>query len=107
MRGSTRNLIVAVAAGTLVGGVNLAPPVLESWAPAPADDSLDELAADLDEIVDDPSMDGGQAAVVVQDAASGETVYQHDPGQRLMPASNEKLLTSAVAMDVLGPEHTF
>lgn len=107
MRGRTRSVVTSIVAGALVGGVNLAPPVLESWAPAPADAASDQLAADLDEIVGDPSIDGGQAAVVVQDAATGDTLYEHDPGQRLMPASNEKLLTSAVALDVLGPEHTF
>ncbi|CAM5452673.1 D-alanyl-D-alanine carboxypeptidase/D-alanyl-D-alanine-endopeptidase OS=Streptomyces alboniger OX=132473 GN=dacB PE=3 SV=1 [Streptomyces alboniger] len=52
-------------------------------------------------------MEGGAASVVVADAASGDLLYQHRPSGRLMPASNTKLLTSAAAMELLGPEHRF
>lgn len=106
MRGSVRHLVTTVAAGVLAAGVGFSP-ALKPAPDEPDDPSPAGLAGDLDEIVTDESIDGGQAAVVVQDAESGEVVYEHDPDRRLMPASNEKLLTSAVAMDVLGPDHTF
>ncbi|TDE01317.1 D-alanyl-D-alanine carboxypeptidase/D-alanyl-D-alanine-endopeptidase [Jiangella asiatica] len=104
----TRNLVIPFAAGALLAG---APALLhaepDATAPLIPEAEVSDLAADLDSILDDPRLDGGQASVVVRDAASGETLYEHDPDQRLMPASNEKLLTSAVAMDVLGPGYTF
>ncbi|TDD65879.1 D-alanyl-D-alanine carboxypeptidase/D-alanyl-D-alanine-endopeptidase [Jiangella aurantiaca] len=101
----TRNLAVTAGATALVVTGNVASHLLAAEPDAaPADDAL---AADLDAILTDPRLDGGQASVVVRDAATGETLYEHDGDQRLMPASNEKLLTSAVALDVLGPDYTF
>lgn len=40
-------------------------------------------------------------------AVDGITVDSTNAGQPLIPASNQKLLTVAVALDVLGPDHTF
>ncbi|WP_053205797.1 D-alanyl-D-alanine carboxypeptidase/D-alanyl-D-alanine endopeptidase [Jiangella muralis] len=105
----TRTLAVTAGATALVVTGNVASHLLAAEPEAAPPDALaaDPLAADLDAILDDPRLDGGQASVVVRDAATGETLYEHDGDQRLMPASNEKLLTSAVALDVLGPDHTF
>ncbi|MZD07330.1 D-alanyl-D-alanine carboxypeptidase/D-alanyl-D-alanine-endopeptidase [Streptomyces sp. SID5785] len=88
--------VVAVAAATL------------SWGgPAGADTDPSGLPEAIDTILGDPRMEGGAASVVVADARTGETLYQHDPTARLMPASNTKLATSAAAMQLLGPEHRF
>lgn len=101
----TRTLAVTAGATALVVTGNVASHLLAAEPDAaPADDAL---TADLDAILADPRLDGGQASVVVRDAATGATLYEHDGAQRLMPASNEKLLTSAVALDVLGADHTF
>lgn len=67
----------------------------------------EDLAADLDEILADPRLQGGQAAVLVTSAETGEVLYERDADRRLMLASNEKLLTSTVALDLLGADHTF
>ncbi|PZF79501.1 D-alanyl-D-alanine carboxypeptidase/D-alanyl-D-alanine endopeptidase [Jiangella anatolica] len=100
----SRTLAVTAGATALVVTGNVASHLL---ATEPAAAPADALTADLDAILSDPRLAGGQASVVVRDAATGETLYDHDGAQRLMPASNEKLLTSAVALDVLGPDHTF
>jgi D-alanyl-D-alanine carboxypeptidase/D-alanyl-D-alanine-endopeptidase (penicillin-binding protein 4) len=79
-----------------------------SWsAPAGADPSPGGLSEAIDTILGDPRMEGGAASVVVADARTGETLYQHNPTGRLMPASNTKLATSAAAMELLGPDHRF
>ena len=52
-------------------------------------------------------MAGGAASVVVADADTGNIRYQHDADNRLMPASNTKLLTSTAAMELLGPGYRF
>ena len=75
--------------------------------PRPALLGPDELAADLDEILADPRLRGGQASVIVLRADSGEVLYQRDADRRLIPASNEKLFTSVAALDILGADHTF
>ncbi|MBB6288415.1 MULTISPECIES: D-alanyl-D-alanine carboxypeptidase/D-alanyl-D-alanine-endopeptidase [unclassified Pseudomonas] len=61
----------------------------------------------LDHLLADPALDGATVSVMVRDARSGSTLYQHNPRTRLIPASNLKLLTTAAAMDVLGPQYRF
>lgn len=74
-------------------------------APASAHEAADELRADLDEILSDPSL--AVSGVVVLDPGTGERLYERDAAESLLPASNMKLFTSAAALEVLGPDHTF
>ncbi|MBS7676136.1 D-alanyl-D-alanine carboxypeptidase, partial [Vibrio cholerae] len=55
----------------------------------------------------DPALQGATVSLMVRDARTGTTLYQHNPRTRLVPASNLKLLTTAAAMDVLGPHYRF
>ncbi|WP_175408977.1 D-alanyl-D-alanine carboxypeptidase/D-alanyl-D-alanine-endopeptidase [Streptomyces sp. TRM64462] len=75
--------------------------------PADAGPSDTGLKGAIDRILTDPRLDGGAVSVVVADAATGETLYQRDGTDRLLPASNTKLATSAAAMALLGPDHRF
>ena len=61
----------------------------------------------LDQLLADPALHGASVSLMVRDARSGATLYQHNPRTRLVPASNLKLLTTAAAMDVLGPQYRF
>ncbi len=61
----------------------------------------------LDHLLADPALNGATVSLMVRDARSGSTLYQHNPRTRLIPASNLKLLTTAAAMDVLGPQYRF
>ncbi|MPR00889.1 D-alanyl-D-alanine carboxypeptidase/D-alanyl-D-alanine-endopeptidase [Pseudomonas sp. MAFF 212408] len=61
----------------------------------------------LDALLADPALYGATVSLTVRDARSGNTLYQHNPNTRLVPASNLKLLTTAAAMDVLGPQYRF
>jgi D-alanyl-D-alanine carboxypeptidase/D-alanyl-D-alanine-endopeptidase (penicillin-binding protein 4) len=79
-----------------------------AWsAPAGADPNRAAFADTIDQILTDSRLNGAQAGVMVADAATGEILYQRDQQDRLMPASNSKLLTSAAAMDILGPDYTY
>ncbi|WP_410534924.1 D-alanyl-D-alanine carboxypeptidase/D-alanyl-D-alanine-endopeptidase [Streptomyces sp. KL2] len=80
-----------------------------TWSfPAGAEDPADAgLAAALDRVLADDRLSGAAAGVVVGDAETGRILYEHRPGDRLMPASNAKLATSAAAMELLGPGHRF
>ncbi|MEV7197450.1 D-alanyl-D-alanine carboxypeptidase/D-alanyl-D-alanine-endopeptidase [Streptomyces sp. NPDC093510] len=88
--------VLAVAVAGLSGG-----------SPAGADSDRSGLPEAIDTVLGDPRMEGGVASVVVADSASGDILYQHRPSGRLMPASNTKMLTSAAAMELLGPDHRF
>ena len=98
-RGGARALAAAVVLGALAWGMP------SGSAGAAGDDS--GLPEALDGILADARLAGGQASVVVADADSGDVLYSHTSGDRLMPASNTKLLTSAAAMSVLGPDYRF
>lgn len=78
-----------------------------SPAGADADSAPPGLPEAIDTILADPLLEGGAASVVIADAESGETLYQHRPTSRLMPASNTKLPTSTAAMALLGPEYRY
>ena len=43
--------------------------------------------------------------MLIVDASTSDTLYAHDADRLFMPASNQKLLTGAIAMQVLGPEY--
>ncbi|AZE98521.1 D-alanyl-D-alanine carboxypeptidase [Pseudomonas orientalis] len=63
--------------------------------------------ATLDKLLADPALQGATVSLMVRDARTGSTLYQQNPRTRLVPASNLKLLTTAAAMDVLGPQYRF
>lgn len=65
------------------------------------------LTSAIDTILADPRFDGSMVSVAVRDAATGESLYERNVAQRLNPASNMKLFTSAAAMDALGPDYRF
>ncbi|WP_020567099.1 D-alanyl-D-alanine carboxypeptidase/D-alanyl-D-alanine endopeptidase [Neolewinella persica] len=55
----------------------------------------------------DPELAGAQMSISVVEVASGRLVGAHQGQTACIPASIQKLLTTAVAMDVLGPDHHF
>jgi D-alanyl-D-alanine carboxypeptidase/D-alanyl-D-alanine-endopeptidase (penicillin-binding protein 4) len=69
-------------------------------APKPSGGSLN---ADIDAIV------AGQPdrwGVFVTDLDTGRVVYEHNPNALMQPASNQKVFTTAAALDALGPRWT-
>lgn len=96
-----RRWITPLVAVLALIGVSMVP-----MAPTTAEESA-ELTDQIDEVLDDPRLDGTLAGVVVQDADTGERLYEHNPDDRLVPASNMKMLSSAAAMEILGPDYTF
>jgi D-alanyl-D-alanine carboxypeptidase/D-alanyl-D-alanine-endopeptidase (penicillin-binding protein 4) len=61
--------------------------------------------AALDAILDQDSLRGTLVGAVILDA-SGNDIYHRNADIRMMPASNQKILTCAYAMAELGPERT-
>ena len=49
----------------------------------------------------------GEWGLLVIDAATGETLYEKNADRYFTPASNMKLLTTALALDKLGPDYRF
>ncbi|RCV48766.1 D-alanyl-D-alanine carboxypeptidase/D-alanyl-D-alanine endopeptidase [Marinitenerispora sediminis] len=90
-------------AGTFALLVGTAAPALADTESAGTAD----LAADIDELLADPALEGATNGVVVRSLSEGDVLYESEPGTALVPASNTKLLTSVAALEVLGTDHRF
>ena len=77
------------------------PRLIPSVSPVP------ELKARLDALLPDSLFPPSNIAMVVLSLEDGRTLYELNPDLLLLPASNQKLFTSAAALSVLGPEYRF
>jgi len=66
-----------------------------------------ELAERLDRILADPALIRAHVGLTVQIAETGEVLYERAGEKRFTPASNTKIVTGAVGLDVLGPDFTW
>lgn len=66
-----------------------------------------ELSAAIDEVLDDPTVTAGHTSVQVRDAADGTELYNRTASDPMKPASNNKLITGAAALDGLGEDFRF
>ncbi|HVX44542.1 MAG TPA: hypothetical protein VHC49_11685, partial [Mycobacteriales bacterium] len=80
MRRRLRNSLVAAATVVLVGSGGSAALGSSSGAQA-------GLTADVNKILDNPGLRGGQVSLVVRDSA-GRQLYARNADNRLLPASN-------------------
>jgi D-alanyl-D-alanine carboxypeptidase/D-alanyl-D-alanine-endopeptidase (penicillin-binding protein 4) len=68
--------------------------------------SAADLPQRLDALIED-NRTMGFAGIHVVDLASGKTLYRRNEDRLFLPASNLKLLTTALALDRLGPDYRF
>lgn len=92
------------AAGPATGNSAASPAPASSGQPAAPQDAL---RADLDRILSDPRLNPDQTGLVVRDPNTHQVLYDRNAAKPETPASSTKLLTSAAALDVLGPDHRF
>src|SRR5690606_20749025 len=76
-------------------------------APARAQSTPEALRAALDAILDDPAFDDAHWGVHVLNLETGETLYGRNQQKNFVPASVQKLLTTAAALDALGPDFRY
>jgi serine-type D-Ala-D-Ala carboxypeptidase/endopeptidase (penicillin-binding protein 4) len=65
------------------------------------------FATRVDEIFAMPAVSRGEWGVLIADAVTGETLYEKNASSYFVPASNMKLLTTALALDALGADYRF
>jgi len=73
----------------------------------PAGSVQGDLARDLDTILDTPALSRALVAVRVDSLRSGATLYRRNSDKLVVPASNMKLFTLAVAAERLGWDYRF
>jgi D-alanyl-D-alanine carboxypeptidase/D-alanyl-D-alanine-endopeptidase (penicillin-binding protein 4) len=61
----------------------------------------------LDTFISDSAMMHASVSLCVADADNGEIVMEYNSGKSFIPASVLKLITSAAAIELLGPQYTF
>jgi D-alanyl-D-alanine carboxypeptidase/D-alanyl-D-alanine-endopeptidase (penicillin-binding protein 4) len=65
------------------------------------------FAARVESLLGAAPVDKGEWGLLVVDAETGVTLYEKNANDYFLPASNMKLLTTALALDSLGPEYRF
>jgi D-alanyl-D-alanine carboxypeptidase/D-alanyl-D-alanine-endopeptidase (penicillin-binding protein 4) len=89
-------------------GARTSPPVAQPSIPdAAAVSTRAQLRRDLQQIFEAPSLDHANWGVKIESLRTGQTLYSYNPFKFLVPASNQKVLTAAVAAERLGWDYRF
>ena len=75
--------------------------------PIPLIDDRASLRHSIDSMLAAPETRSARWGVLIVDPERGDTLYAHDAGKLLVPASNQKIITAAVALDALGAEYRY
>ncbi len=65
------------------------------------------MLEDVDRAIQTTALSGGDVAVSVRDAQTGQELVSIDAERKMIPASNMKLITSGAALHTLGADFTF
>lgn len=101
-------LLAGPAGGSLAYAQESAPRIEAVAGSGPMSSVIDdraELAERLDRILADPALTRAHVGLTVQVAETGEVLFERAGEKRFTPASNTKIVTGAVALDVLGPDY--
>lgn len=61
----------------------------------------------IHDILESPGIEQMHVGVLAVDARTGRTLYAHNAHRKFVPASNQKILVTATAMSMLGPDYRF
>ena len=69
--------------------------------------NADSLGDRIESILSDPTASPAFWGVYVKDLSTGRVVYSKNADKTLVPASNQKILTAAAALDILGADYRY
>lgn len=72
-----------------------------------AEGEAPRLREQLETMLRDPRLKTARAGAEVRDARTGKVLFTEHADKAMVPGSNQKLLTTAAALDVLGPDYRF
>lgn len=105
--------VLAIALAALVpepaGGAGAAHLAVVQEAPdvRPADPVLEALRADLDRVLSGPAWRRAEWGMLAVSLDAGDTLWARNADQRMIPASNVKLFTTAAALHHLGADYRY
>jgi D-alanyl-D-alanine carboxypeptidase/D-alanyl-D-alanine-endopeptidase (penicillin-binding protein 4) len=67
----------------------------------------EDLAKQIESVINGSDYKQARWGILVVDAQTGKTIYEHDADRLFLPASTTKLYSCAAALDALGPDHRF
>ena len=106
-RAFTRLMSIAALAATVGCSAHAAPQTAPAIAKKESVEAVRRLRADLSTVFNGPVMAHATWGVHVRSLDHGDTLFAHNAGKLMMPASNQKILTVAAAAETLGWDHTF
>jgi D-alanyl-D-alanine carboxypeptidase/D-alanyl-D-alanine-endopeptidase (penicillin-binding protein 4) len=72
-----------------------------------AQEPLKSIKAAVDRLMSEPAMRYAQLGFHVEEAGTGKVLFSHDGRVGLIPASSQKVVTAATALDLLGKDFRF
>src|SRR4051794_37427507 len=66
-----------------------------------------ELRHTVDSLTSQTEFRNANWGVLIVNPRTGDTLYSKNAGKLFMPASNMKIITSAAALTLLGPDYTY
>jgi D-alanyl-D-alanine carboxypeptidase (penicillin-binding protein 4) len=84
--------------GVTPGGITVVTPATPTLSPR------ESLARLVDSLVSQPKFRSAEFGVLIVNPENSDTIFSHNAGKLFIPASNMKILTSAVALKELGPD---
>ncbi len=66
-----------------------------------------DLTGQIDSIISRPSQQKVHFSIHIVKADSGATVFSHNEKEAMIPASNMKIITTAAALKLLGPDYVY
>jgi len=102
--------LLAIALGVVPSPQSFVPGAgsrTQDAGPGTRDQGLHDLSQDLDALLDSPILARALVGARVDSLRTGDTLYQRNSHKLVVPASNLKLFTLAVAADRLGWDYRF
>jgi len=101
---STTVCLALIAALTGCGGARATTTPSPSVAPAITRATLPRM---IDSMVNGPEFRTALWGVLIVDPEAHDTLYAHNAAKLFIPASNQKLVSSSVMLEQLGPEFRY
>lgn len=104
--------IPACALGLALACAPQSSPAVVASTPGPVDSTpmrsdRELLRSAIDSAIGAPEFANMHWGILIVDPARGDTLYSRNAGKLFMPASNQKILTGAVALAQLGPDFRY